>query len=142
MFSEPGGDALVVEPVFTREDGDFFPERDFVHADAAFGRVFWAEHVFCYWLAGQRVDVGLGGGTRRVAGRGLLHELRDDAVEAFLRVYEIAHLSAAHEAHGAEKLEEGVRLHLCFVGVVNASEGGFSAALLVGLSVDGPWWCT
>jgi hypothetical protein len=73
---------------------DFFTNVDLVHTDATFSGVFRSEHVFRNLLAWQRINVSLCGRWRGVVRSRLLHELRDDAIETFLRVHKVAHLTA------------------------------------------------
>jgi hypothetical protein len=55
----------------------------------------------------ESVNVGLSCRAWCVARGGLLHQLGDDAVEAFLRVHEVAHLAPTwYQAHSLEQTEE------------------------------------
>jgi hypothetical protein len=95
--------------VFTRQLCDFLSNVDLIHAYATFCATLCTEHFFGDFWLGKSINGVLRRWTGCVAAGGLLHELRDDAVESFLRVDKVAVLATAH---GGEEAHEGVHRHL------------------------------
>jgi hypothetical protein len=72
--------------------------------------LFCPKHLFVNFFARQFVNVRLWGWARSIRRGGLLHELRYYAVETFLRVDEVAHVTTGtNHTKRAEELQERVR---------------------------------
>jgi hypothetical protein len=109
VLVQPGLHAHGMEPVFTRQLCNFFSDVDLVHTYTTFCATLCTEHLFRDLWLGKSIDGVLGRWAGCVAAGGLLHELRDDAVEGFLRVHKVAVLATTH---GSEEAHEGIHGHL------------------------------
>lgn len=118
VLLQPRRHARMMEPMLARQHRHLLANVDFVHANTAFSAMFIAQHVFSHVFAGKGVDLVLWGGAGSVTCRRLFHELRDDAVEAFLRVDKVAHLAAAgNQPYAREHLQNWVADNVRFVAV-------------------------
>ena len=75
VFPQPRRPALLVEPMAAREAHDLMAYRDFVHANAALGFAGIVKHAHVDVPPRKRHDGVVGGWTRRVTPRVLLHHL-------------------------------------------------------------------
>ena len=143
VFSQPCTDTLVMEPMLTGQNSNFFANVDLVHAYTAFCLVFRSKHLFVDLLPWQAVDVGWLGWWGSVRSCRLFHELGDDAVESFLRVHEVTHVAARPDhAKGAEKLEEWVGgVQVCIaIAILFPSKLCFGATSMMVSGVKATWW--
>lgn len=111
MLYQPRLDAIVVEPVMTRQFCDLRPNFSLVHADRAVCFAAIAKVFLGYFAPRQGFNRLFRCWWRCIASLMLLHELRYDPVETFLRIDVIASNSIGWDAKSTEQLKDTVEPH-------------------------------